>query len=235
MEILRAFLALGLWFCGAAAFAADSGFYFGALGGRAEYGFDSAAPAPMVVNGSSATVVPDLNSFVFEGNTTAVVAPHLRWPADAEDEANAWGATAGYRIFRFAAVELSYLDLGTLRRSELVYTILPTPSPFLRSALQTRGLAASALGLAPLSEHWDLYVRAGALYAEMESKVSYYASPRSASSDSTSLLWGGGVQFNWGAHWSARLDFQRFLNVGESDGAAEADIDLLTLGILYRL
>jgi hypothetical protein len=32
-----------------------------------------------------------------------------------------------------------------------------------------------------------------------------------------------------------RLDFQRFHSVGEDAGAGEADIDLLTLGVLYRL
>ena len=52
---------------------------------------------------------------------------------------------------------------------------------------------------------------------------------------SDSLLWGAGTQFNWGAHWSVRLDFQRFESVGEDNGAGEADIDLLSLGVIFRL
>ena len=46
---------------------------------------------------------------------------------------------------------------------------------------------------------------------------------------------GAGAQYDWGGHWSARLQFQRSLDVGGDDVASEADVDEISLGFLYRL
>ncbi|HEY6645255.1 hypothetical protein [Povalibacter sp.] len=49
------------------------------------------------------------------------------------------------------------------------------------------------------------------------------------------MLWGAGAQYDWGDHWSVRVDFQRFENLGEDFEPVKTDVDLLTLGVLYRL
>jgi hypothetical protein len=259
MEIVRKLLVCGVLLTGGAANAAEQGFYFGVLGGQAEYQFDDPRPIPLVAPPPGAvprvpivdfgplppggSLNPGLFPPSFTVAVTAFVSP-LFWPADADDEAGAWGATVGYRIFRYAAVELNYLNLGTLERTE---PLLIGPPPFTAIAeinheLETTGPAASALGVLPLSKNWELYARVGVFFADMEATTSIVNSsvpiqrrPSSITFGSEALLWGGGVQFNWGDHWTLRVDFQRFESVGEDNGAGEADIDLLSFGVLFRL
>ena len=57
----------------------------------------------------------------------------------------------------------------------------------------------------------------------------------STSFDSDATTVGAGAQFNWGGHWSARLEFERSFDVGGDDVVNEADVDDLSLAVLYRL
>jgi OmpA-OmpF porin, OOP family len=246
MQIARTILACLMLSGAVAARAADQGFYFGVLGGQADYEFQQPefVPAagflpnpPLPTPGPRPAPVPfPPGSLVRDVAVVAIFNP-LSWPPDADHEAGAWGVVAGYRIFRYAAVELSYLDLGSLERTEqFVFGIPPiTSSLEIHQELDTSGPAASALGILPITDSWEVYARAGVLFADMEATSSIMGSSSSITFGSDSLLWGAGTQFNWGAHWSVRLDFQRFENVGENNGPGEADIDLLSLGVLFRL
>lgn len=229
--------------------AADSGFYFGAIGGKADYDFEP--PRFLAVIGGGAPTLRPLPEIppVFGpypgpigGVTSIAVASPITWPESADHEATAWGAFAGYRIFRYMAVEAAYLNLGTLERTQRINLFPSGAFIDTRHTLETSGPAGSVLGILPLGERWALFARAGVLFADMEldSKPIGGSVPVIDGSDSItfgsdSLLWGAGAQFNWGEHWSVRLDFQRFENVGEDSGAGEADIDLLSLGVLFRL
>ncbi|MGH8174737.1 MAG: outer membrane beta-barrel protein [Steroidobacter sp.] len=250
MEIARTVFVCLLLSAAGTATAADQGFYFGVLGGRADYEFEQPDFFPIggVLPGGSLTrlpitpVPPTISPFppdvAFVGaiNLRAVISP-LSWPSDADHETSAWGIVAGYRIFRFAAVELNYLNLGTLKRQETLALGFPpfTSSVDIRHELETSGPSVSGLGILPVTDSWELYLRAGVLFADMEATSSIMGDSSSITFGSDSLLWGAGTQFNWGDHWSVRLDFQRFERVGEDNGVGEADIDLLSLGVIFRL
>jgi opacity protein-like surface antigen len=249
MEMARTVLACLMLTGAVAASAADHGFYFGVLGGRADYEFrqpdvfpvNAFFPGPPligitpVIRPPGITPAPCPPGSIAGGVAVAFISP-LSWPPDADHEAGAWGVVAGYRIFRYAAFELSYLDLGSLDRTQEVRLgFPPVGSIEIHHELATSGPAASALGILPITESWEVYARAGVLFADMEATSSIMGSSNSITFGSDSLLWGGGTQFNWGAHWSVRLDFQRFEGVGEDNGPGEADVDLLSLGVLYRL
>jgi OmpA-like transmembrane domain len=248
MHLARVLLAASLACVGPAAPAAESGFYFGLMGGRAEYEFEAprfilpvavASPSPLI-----RPVPPALSGPPAFFMDAAIISP-VQWPPDADDASNAYGLTVGYRILRYAAVELSYLELGSLERTDVVAGgILPPLRQFtFEHELETSGPAVSALGILPLGESFELYARAGVLFADMDltTRLTSTSTPVIAMGDSSitfgsdSLLWGAGAQFNWGKHWTVRVDFQLFDSVGEDSGPGEADIDLLTLGVLYRL
>jgi len=220
------------------------------IGGQADYDFE---PTPFFpVFGATAEPIPSLRfpppAFgEFPGTIGGVVAVDairpIAWPDAGDHEASAWGALVGYRIVRYAAIELSYLDLGSLERTESFAggIILPFLTTF-EHELETSGPAVSALGILPIGKSFEIYARAGVLFADselstrvVESTVPVFAGDSSITFGSRSLLWGAGAQFNWREHWSVRLDFQRFEGVGEDSGPGEADIDLLSLAVLFRL
>lgn len=249
----RARLVAGVMLLAAgAAHAADRGFYFGLSGGQAKYDFDTPAPISLVFPETGflgGVAVPDpvvrLNPGpIFSGPIFSEpafgVASRAPEPFGGDDKDSAWGLTAGYRAGRYVAVELNYFNLGTLEASTSVLVLVPPLVPpftaqsmTLRRELETSGPALSVLGILPLSDSWEVYLRGGVLFADMKLTTSLGDNSNSTTFGSEAAALGAGAQFNWGDHWSARVEFQRFLEVGDDLG--EADIDLLSLGVLYRL
>jgi opacity protein-like surface antigen len=226
-----------------AAHAADRGFYLGASGGQATYDFDQTTPIP-VAGFVPFPTTPNVPVIVFNPVATPVVGspvfreaqPVLWLPGD-EDEGTAWSLTAGYRINRYLAIEASYVNLGTLEASDnfAVPALLGGGTLNFQRELETAGPALTAFGMLPLSNSWQLYARAGILFADTDLTTAINGNSRSSSFDSDVTTLGAGAQYDWGAHWSARLEFQRSLDVGGDDVANDADVDGISLGFLYRL
>jgi OmpA-like transmembrane domain len=149
-------------------------------------------------------------------------------------------AKDGYRILDYLAVEVSYLDLGTLRTHEVLsLPSIPPDTLGLKQELRTNGAAISIQGILPVRHHWDVFVRVGLLSADQELSVSSEGSTLNLSVQlanekqrlNTALL-GAGVQYNW-ATWSARLEFQRFNEMEFADHRStlpERAVSPVTLG-----
>lgn len=228
--------------------AADKGFYFGASAGQATYDVDqpdlaagiipNAAFLPIIVASPTTPIfvgpapAPGVIGFV-----TAVEARPLLWVPGDDDEGTAWSVTAGYRINRYLAVEASYVNLGTLSATHdiVVPPLFGGGTLNFHRELETAGPALTAFGTLPLSASWQLYARAGMLFADTDLTTAINGSSNSTSFDSDVTTLGAGAQYDWGGHWSARLEFQRSLDVGGDDVANEADVDAISLGFLYRL
>lgn len=242
--------ACALIFAVGAAQAADQGFYFGASGGRAKYDFDTpAAPVPVIgflppVAGfvPDPTIVfrPDPGAPIFitpvPGAVFVAARPALWLPGD-DEEGTSWGVSSGYRFNRYLAIEASYVNLGTLSATHTVNL-----SPFFGGGaftfhreLETTGPALAAFGIVPISNSWELFVRAGILFADSDLTTRSNGSRNTISFDSEPTTVGLGAQFDWRDHWSARLEFQRSFDVGGDEVANEADVDGVSLAFLYRL
>lgn len=230
-----------------AAHAADRGFYFGASGGQAKYDFAPLPPVAGIIpifNFSPFPSEPGLNPSVpivpfpsFDAGAVFIAAQPLLWLPGDDDEATAWSVTAGYRVNRYLAIEASYVNLGTLEATDSIFVppILGGGTLTFHRELETTGPALAAIGSLPLSDSWELYLRAGILFADSELTTSINGNSNSTSFDSDATTLGAGAQFNWGGHWSARLEFERSFDIGGDDVVDEADVDELSLGVLYRL
>ena len=161
----------------------------------------------------------------------------MLWLPGDDDEGTAWSVTAGYRVNRYLAVEASYVNLGTLEatHSLVLPAILGGGTLGFHRELETSGPALAAFGILPLSDSWELYVRAGILFADSELTTAINGNSNTISFDSEATTLGAGAQFDWGGHWSARLELQRSFGVGGGDVANEADVDGVSLAVLYRL
>ena len=231
-----------------AAQAADKGFYFGLSGGQSQYDFDLPANIPVFGVAPPILVVSPTPIFtpsppvIVGGVTDVIEARPLLWLPGDDDEGTAWSVTAGYRFNRYLAVEASYVNLGTLSASNTIdlSPLLGGGSLTLNRELETAGPALTAFGMLPLSDSWELYARAGILFADVDlttgiNGTGFSGGSRTTSFDSDSTTLGAGAQYDWGGHWSARLEYQRTLDVGGDDVASNADVDGISLSFLYRL
>lgn len=154
-----------------------------------------------------------------------------------DDTGSAWSAQVGYRWGSHVAAEVSYVDFGkTQYRAEPAGLAQEDSIRYLNS-----GVTLAALGMLPLGERFDLYARGGASYVDTRTrfKISDPASGASLASVENkvhrwSAVVGVGADWNIGQSFALRLDYQRFFDVGEKNATGQFDIDLLTLGVLFR-
>jgi hypothetical protein len=156
--------------------------------------------------------------------------------SDLDDKDDGYSIFGGYRFFRYLAVEAEYIHLGEVR-----YTAQGTlpgqgPTPFLLTlGYKTRGVTGSVLGTVPLSDNFELFGRAGFLFANTDitgtltgSGVNVYDTQ---SGDELYSQFGIGAALNFQRRWTARFEFRAYRDVGDDDEG----LDYTSLSIIYRL
>ena len=169
-----------------AAHAADRGFYFGASGGQAKYDFNVPA-APVAAIGLLPPVagfVPD-PTFVFSpgpGNPVFIApvpgscirgcSAAVLWLPGDDEEGTSWGVDAGYRFNRYLARRGELCEPRNARTPRTPVNMLP----FLGGGTLTfhRELETDAVrrwlhsASCRSSDSWELFVRAGILFADTD-------------------------------------------------------------------
>lgn len=170
---------------------------------------------------------------------------------EVDDSDVAWGATVGYRINPYVAAELEYVDFGTADISEHydLATILPTliggpvgtpvlisPADLTRTfSSRIKGPALSVLGTLPVGKNWDLFLRAGALFADRTVGVGQSIGIGDNTFGSTVWLAGAGVDWSVANRWAVRAEYQR---TGKLDGnflIGGTELERISLSVLFRL
>jgi hypothetical protein len=157
-----------------------------------------------------------------------------------------YGFVAGYRLNTHLAVEGGYMDLGKFRyqvRSQGGFINADDPTTldpgvlFLSANSNTAGFALSALGILPLNYRWELYARAGVLFASNEITLfltdGNVSVPDTGNGSSTDLLAGAGAGFTFAEIYTLRAEYQRVFDAGD-DTVGEGDQDLATVGVTVR-
>lgn len=232
--------------CSFQATAAEPGFYFGIAGGQAKYDFEKVqaptATLPPASGGVAFAPIPRFSlppaGLNFISSPVAFIgglSPFGVSGGDHEDDDTSWSALAGYRISRYFAAEVSYVSLGKLTARDTLY-VYPTFAPItMKHTLDTQGPTLTMLAILPARDNWDIYIRFGAFFVDSKLESSIGASKTSTTFGSDGVVAGFGTQYNFGEHWSVRLDLQRYQDIGEKFATGEADIDNVSFGVLYRL
>lgn len=205
--------------------AAESGFYFGATFGQASYD----------VKKSDADFVFD--EALFEaGNEVGFFV--LDTDSDFDKSDTLLGAVLGYQVNPYFAVEAAYIDLGKADYDNTADIFVPGVGSMTINgglSIESSGPAVSGLGILPLTESFDLYARLGVFFSDTKLKVHVEDESGSASGNDQDLFYGIGANWNIGAHWTARLEYQLFEKVGKKNETGQGDVDAITLGVLFRL
>ncbi len=149
------------------------------------------------------------------------------------------GVFAGYRILPYLAVEAEWMTLGTGKYEARGDLSDGTTTDTLRVSAETdaTGIAASALGIWPISPSWELYARLGVIFADTTLTAHVRSSAASLndnlSEDSQNLLYGVGATYWYSSTWSMRLDYQHFDGLGDSSTIGETNVDRLAASWVY--
>ena len=153
-----------------------------------------------------------------------------------DDSDSSYGFIAGYRFTPHLAVEGGYLDLGSLKyRSNASGNIegVPADAVFTMGS-ETSGIALSALGVWPLSYRWEVYGRAGVLFASNTAPLFYSdivgARRGELSESSVDALAVIGTSFSFFEIYDLRLEYQRVFDAGDRS-TGEGDVDMISVCI----
>jgi hypothetical protein len=230
-RLLSACVAAGALCVGAVSgvHAAEAGFYFGIGGGT----------------GSADLSKSDLDD-VYQSALIADDYDVLAFDSQLDDSEASWGAQIGYQWNAYFAAEIGYVDLGKAiyEADFTVRDLLPpggTGMGSVRTRFRSTGPTVAVLGMLPLGEKFDLHGRAGILFARTritEQGRDFATGEVLGSQDirgnSKDLFAGIGGAWNINPNYTLRLDYQRYLDVGDDEDSLEADVDQLTLSILFR-
>jgi opacity protein-like surface antigen len=200
--------------------AAETGFYFSAGIGRAE-------EDPGKSNGANFSIgFPPAGIVHLEPDSV-----------DVDGGDTAWSVGVGYKVSRYFAAEVEYLEFGTTLIAEH-YRLDSPPLPdevTLNQSSSMSGPAVSVLGSLPLGKGFEVYLRAGALFADREIAGLVPTDAGSTTFSDTLWLGGAGVDWTFADHWAIRAEYLRSGDFGATFVSGETAVESMTLRLHYKL
>jgi OOP family OmpA-OmpF porin len=255
-------LAIGCVLSTPAAMAEEyKGFYFTVWGGSgsvdipSKRNFDIAVGAALPIeleqsayidNNDTPLLLTDdiLHEFALAGSGTSSL----------DDSVSVWGAQIGYRFGKFLAAEVGYSKLGeasyrlpigvTETLTDLTTGATVSGDFAAERAMQftSAGPTISALGMFPIGQIIDLHVRAGVYLADTRvtnriRDVEFNTgniSHRRVDASQTEIFGGIGGAWNINENFTLRVEYQKYLDVGDDKKTGESDIDVFNLSVLFK-
>jgi hypothetical protein len=154
-------------------------------------------------------------------------------PSSVDDSDNAWAANVGYRFNSYVAAEFGYVNLGeglysaNVTSTNGVTSFHDVPSVRVTSS----GPTAALLGIFPFGS-FEVYGKAGLFFSntKVRQKLEIEGEDPISSevkADSQDAFFGVGASWNFSENYSARVQYQRFVSVGDNDHTGEEDVDLI--------
>jgi len=135
---------------------------------------------------------------------------------------------AGYRFNRHFALEGGYIDFGEATTSGFVGGVTT------RVTAETTAFELVAVGRVPLTDNFSLYGKAGFFRYDSEG-VATGGLVNTSSGKGTELTFGFGAEYAFTPALAARVEWQRYLDVGsEVVGVQKADIGVMRLGAYFK-
>jgi OmpA-OmpF porin, OOP family len=253
-------LAIGCVLSTPAAFAEEyKGFYFGIWGGTGSVdipsrdAFDDAIIPMLPTELAFSAYTDDRGTVVTTDDVRHAFALAGIGDSSLDDSVSVWGLNLGYRFGKYFATEVGYAKLGEASyRLPVLVTETETPAAGASTVttyvseratqFTSAGPTISALGMLPLGQYFDLHVRAGIYLADTRvtnrtRDVQFNTgniNHMRVDASQTEIFGGLGGAWNINENFVLRLEYQRYLDVGDDEKTGESDIDVFNLAVLFR-
>jgi OmpA-OmpF porin, OOP family len=142
-----------------------------------------------------------------------------------DDTSGTYGVFGGYQFNRYLGAELGYTDFGENKVFGSGAAV----------TWKVKGLELLGVGIIPINPYFEIYGKVGAFLWDVKQSCTgascLYSSQSETGSDLTYAL---GAQFNFTRNISARVQYQRYQDVGDQATTGKSDMDLLSFGIVFR-
>ena len=169
-------------------------------------------------------------------------------PSSVTNSDTGYRLTGGFQVNPYLGLEFSFVNFGQATITENNAELLPCgPNCFVvmsgtvAARLKAHAWTLAGTGMYPLNDDWSLWAHIGIVNANMNLAInvippvaSYISSIDESSSGRLTTTYGLGVRWIFSDHWSARLGWDQYRNLGNSNTIGEYTVNLDSIGIVYR-
>ena len=140
-----------------------------------------------------------------------------------DDSDTAFRVLGGYQFNKYLGAELGYADLGKATIS----------GAGLSASVEAKAWDLVGVGRLPLADRFSLFGKLGMYRADSDLSSNTPLIP--ASSDTNSdITYGVGAQYDFNKNLGVRAEWQQYKKVGSDSTGGEGDVDVMSIGVVYR-
>jgi OOP family OmpA-OmpF porin len=157
-----------------------------------------------------------------------------------DNEDNGWKIFGGYELNKYVAFEISYFDFGKFTANANGTGKNTSTSATASSVFEAKGwISFDVVGMLPLTKDFGLLGRVGTNRWRVENSASASDGTNSGQRDDTKPGFrfdsiGAGLRYGFNENMDVRLEWELFKDVGNTLLTGSGDIDLVTLGLVYK-
>ena len=142
-----------------------------------------------------------------------------------DDVGTSYGGFGGYQVNKYFGAELGYIDLDEFKASASGIT----------ETVKVKGVELLGVGTIPINPHFEVYGKVGVYYWDLKDSCAGTSCLFASQSETgTELTYGLGAKFNFTKNVGLRVQYQRYKDVGDEATTGKSDIDLLSLGVVFK-
>jgi OOP family OmpA-OmpF porin len=153
-----------------------------------------------------------------------------------DDKDNSWKILVGYQFNRNFSLEFGYADLGAATATTPPIPFPPFGTiPGANLKIETTTWELVGVGSVPIADRFSIYGKVGLYRADTETRAVFTDGVSGSESDSsTSLTFGLGLRYDFTQNLGVRAEWQRYGDVSEAASGEEFDIDVISIGVIFR-
>jgi OOP family OmpA-OmpF porin len=190
----------------------------------------SVACAQGYVLGSIGRTTVDLDKGRLDGILTSAGAAALSSSLDKND--TGYKIQVGYQVNPNLAVEGGWIDLG-----KASYSATFTGGNA-KADVKASGFNIAALGILPINASFSFFGKLGLIDAKVDASASAVGAGGAAWASATATNWkpylGLGGTFNVNKQIGIRAEYEQFNKLGDANTTGRGNVDLLSLGVVFK-
>jgi len=148
-----------------------------------------------------------------------------------DDKDTSWRIFGGYQFHKHFAAELGYADFGKFTANATA------PGASASAEVKAKAWDLVLVGILPAGS-FSVFAKAGIARWDVDSSATvsltgFGTQSGSLSDNGTDFTFGVGAQFNFTKNIGARVEWQRYTDVGDSNTTGQSDVDVLSASVLF--
>lgn len=155
--------------------------------------------------------------------------PAVGLASSMDDTDTGYKLQLGYKFTPNWAIEGGYVDLGKLNYNA-TYT-----GGSASGEVKASGWNIAGVGTYPLNDQFSLFGKLGVIDAKVKGSLNdTTGNSGSIRKTKWNTNWGLGANYNLSKQWGLRAEWERFSKLGDSGSIGESNVDLLSVGVVFK-